>query len=476
MNMKFVDRKSELSILEEEFKKTPERASMTIVYGRRRIGKTELIKQFMSKKDHIYFLATLQSREDVVKAFSLRAAEFFADRAAASSPHTAWEGFFEYLAREIKSRKKPLVLIFDEFTYLVQQDRATPSIFQYYWDEHLKNLPVMLILCGSYVGMMEREVLAYRSPLYGRRTRELFITEIEPRYLKEFLPGYSAEELVQAHAILGGVPFHLKQFDSSKGVLENIKENFLQKDKALFNDALLLLREELKEPRNYLSILKAIAFGKTTPKEIADESHLDKPLVGKYLYVLKGMKLVKRVVPVTERNPERSKKGLYIIGDNYFNFWLRFVYPFLDYVEEGRVDELMQAIVMPNLNSFVGRAFEGLARRAMIELNKRKELPFSFERIGPWWHRGVEIDLVALNNRSREILFTEVKWTDLGGRDVERLMRGLEKKAERVGWRKRARKEHYGLVAKKIEGKKGLRGRHGWLLLDLDDMAGLLFG
>lgn len=463
--MAFVDRNEELSILDNEFKQLPKRASLVVVYGRRRVGKTELIKEFGKKHEHIYLLATLQSKEEVIRNFSLKVAGFFEDNAVLAQPHTTWEGFFEYLAKEIKSRKKPIVLAFDEFTYLIQQDRATPSIFQYYWDEKLKNLPVMLILCGSYVGMMEKEVLSYKSPLYGRSTRQLFVLELGFNNLREFMPDYSKERLVELYAILGAVPFYLLQFDRDKTPLENIGNVFLDKSRSLFNDGLLLLREEVKEPRNYLSILKAISFGKTTPKEIADNAHLDQLLVGKYLDVLRGMKLVSRFVPVTEKNPEKSKKGIYKITDHYYDFWLKFVYPYSDYIEEGRQAELVKNIIAPNLGSYVGRAFEALARKKLIELNKNNKLPFTFEHVGAWWSGETEIDIVALNPKTKEILFVEVKWSDLKEDEVSGILTNLKKNAAFVNWNNEARREYYAVIAKKLP-KKEIKNV---LLMDLED-------
>ncbi len=463
--MKFINRHEELSSLEDEFKQLSKRASLVVVYGRRRVGKTELIKEFARKRNHVYFLATLQSREEVVRNFSLKAAEFFGDKATIAQPHVTWDGFFEYLAREIKEVGKPIVLVFDEFTYLAQQDSATASIFQYYWDEKLKQLPVMLILCGSYVGMMEREVLSYKSPLYGRSTRHLFVLELGFEHLRDFAPDYTKTQLVELYSILGAVPFYLLQFDPEKTPLENVRSVFLDKTRSLYNDGLLLLRDELKEPRNYLSILKAISFGKTTPKEIADHAHLEPLLVGKYLDVLRGMKLVSRVVPATEKNPEKSKKGSYRITDNYYDFWLKFVYPYADYIEEGRQDELVKNIIAPNLNAYVGRAFEALARKKMIELNKKGGLPFVFERIGAWWRGDSEIDIVALNEKTKEILFAEVKWADLNEKDVSALLFSLKEKAALVEWNQGKRKEHYAIIAKKLHSKKGGDA----FLLDLED-------
>jgi AAA+ ATPase superfamily predicted ATPase len=452
--MVFVDRKDELKALEDEFSNLGRAASLSVIYGRRRIGKTELIKKFVSSHEHIYFLATLQSKEEVIEKFSAKAAEFFHDTATMEKPHTSWDAFFKYLIREIKNSNKPIVIAFDEFTYLIQQDSSITSIFQYYWDEHLKDLPVMVILCGSYVGMMESEVLSHKSPLYGRRTIQLYLEELDFEYLADFFPGYSKEERIILNSVLGNIPSYLLRFDPSINVHDNILVNFLDKRKALFADGLILLRDELKEPRNYLSILKAISYGRNTQKEIADHAHLEPALVGKYLDVLRGMKIVHRIVPITEKNPERSKKGIYQIRDNYYNFWLRFVYPFADFVEEGRAKELMNNTIGPNFNSFVGRSFEKLVRDSLLELNKRKKLPAYFERIGPWWGGDSEIDHIALNNKSKEIMFIEVKWSELTSTDCNSILNNLVEKAKKVGWNVEGRKEYFCIVAKKIKAKK----------------------
>ncbi|MEW6529044.1 MAG: ATP-binding protein [Candidatus Micrarchaeota archaeon] len=280
------------------------------------------------------------------------------------------------------------------------------------------------------------------------------------------MPRYSKEKLVELYAILGAVPFYLLQFDPDKAPLDNVRTIFLDKSRSLFNDGLLLLREEVKEPRNYLSILKAISFGKTTPKEIADNAHLDQLLVGKYLDVLKGMKLVSRLVPVTEKNPEKSKKGIYKITDNYYNFWLKFIYPYLDYIEEGRQDELVKDIISPNFGSYVGMVFEALARKKLIELNKKNRLPFTFERIGAWWCGETEIDAVALNSRTKEILFAEVKWSNLKEKEVSVILTGLREKAKHVKWNNDNRKEYYAVIAKRLPKKEK---NDKVLLFDLDD-------
>ncbi len=453
----FVDREQELASLETTYRRLNKSAGFVVIYGRRRVGKTELIKRFLNGKEHIYLLATLQSEKDVVKKFSMRSARYFKDDATLKNPHTDWDSFFEYLARELRRSGKNIVLVFDEFTYLVQQNRAITSILQYYWDEYLKTLPVMLILCGSYVGMMEKEVLAYNSPLYGRRTGQVYLDRMGFKYLKEFLKEYDIEELVEAYAIAGGIPFYLQQLDSRKDIISNIKENFLRKDRPLFQDALFMLRDELKEPRNYLSILKAVSFGKTRPKEISDFAGLDPLLVGKYLDVLKGMKIVKRVVPVTAK---KSQRGIYKVSDNYFNFWLRFVYPNEDNIEMG-MEEAVVGSIKKGFNAYVGERFEDLAREFLVEMNRLGRLPFVFSKIGRWWHKGQEIDLVAMGSKG-EYLAIEVKWKKMNKMDIERTIRSLQEKAQKF------KDCYFVIIAREID-KRDLEVPEKTLFFDLAD-------
>lgn len=424
----FVDRLEEKSVFEGEYGRLGEQASLMVVYGRRRAGKTSLVTEFLKEKKGIYFLATLQPEAENAKSFSAAAARFFGDSAVAQNPFADWDGFFEYLVREVEGFGKPLVLAFDEFTYLVQQNRAFPSILQKYWDTKLAHLPIMLVLSGSYVGMTEREILSYKAPLYGRARKTIHLGEMSFPWLSHFLPNYALEELVGAYAAAGGSPAYLLAFDAKKPLKKNFPL-FFDKTSFLHNDAEALLRDELREPRTYFSLLKAIAFGRNSLKEASDYTGLPPFTALKYLSVLRGLGLIERRVPVTEKNPEKSRRGAYLIGDNYYSFWMRFVQPNLDRIETRTVPEYLESKEFKqDFQTYTGRIFEKICMQHFRWLNSSQKLGFT--RVGNWWNRqGEEIDFIALGDG--KAAFAECKWTNRPLTEMDAME--LQEKAEKTG-------------------------------------------
>ena len=457
----FIDRETEIRLLEERLKQR--RAEFVVVYGRRRIGKTALLLELIKKHGGVYLLARETSEAENLKRFSEKLADYFNDEFLRKNSLQSWDAFFEYLYQ--KSLKDRLIIVIDEFPYLVKGNKVLPSILQEYWDLKLSQGKIFLVICGSSVSMMEK-LLGYKSPLYGRRTAQMKLKPLNFFSAKEFFPRYSLEEFVKAYGILGGTPAYLLEFDDEKSIEENLRDYF-RADSFLYGDALFILREELEEPRNYFAIMEAIARGKTTLNEIVNETGLERATVGKYLSVLIDLDLVRREIPVTAS--WKSRKGRYYVTDPYFAFWFRYVYPNLDLIETGQGEELIE-LVMKDFNNYLGWVFEEIAKQFLIELNKRKELPFRFTKLGRWWHRGEEIDLVALNEREKKALFVEVKWKDLSKREAKRVLKELERKSELVGlegWEK-----SYGLIARNVAGKEELRDE-GFLVWDLKDFEKL---
>ncbi|NJF24874.1 ATP-binding protein [Thermococcus sp. Bubb.Bath] len=441
----FMDREEELALLEERLKSG--KAQFIVIYGRRRVGKTALILEFLRRHSGVYLLARETSEAKHLERFSLRLAEYFNDPLLKKNPLRSWDAFFEYLSTKAE---KPLIIAIDEFPYLVKDNKALPSILQEYWEMKLSKGKVFLIISGSSVSMMER-LLGYKSPLYGRRTAQLKLKPLDFFSAREFLPRYSPEDFVRVYGILGGTPAYLLEFSDEKSLEENFK-GYFRVDSFLYGDALFVLREELDEPRNYFAIMEAIARGKTTLGEITNDTGLERATVGKYLSVLIDLDLVKRELPVTASR--KSRKGRYYITDNYFAFWFRYVYPNADLIESGNGELLVDA-VMADIDHYLGGIFEGVAKEFLLRLKKHGELPFKFTRIGRWWHKGEEIDLVALNEREKKALFVEVEWKDLSEREARGILKDLRRKAELVGldgWEK-----YHGLVARKIEEKDTLR-------------------
>jgi len=401
----FINREEELADLETHYRSG--KVELFILYGRRRVGKTELLRVFCQDKPHIFFIATTASREAQLARFTEQVLAF-QDIPAAGLIFPSWDNAFERLA-QLPGRP---VVVLDEFTYLVGGDPAIPSILQKAWDTVLRHSQVFLVLCGSYVGMMEQEVMGYRSPLYGRRTGNWMLAPLSLTAAAQFVPAYDPVQAIKAWAILGGIPFYLETFDDRLSVLENARRQILHPRSLLHDEPRLLLMEELREPRNYFSILQAIAHGRTRRNEIAQAARLPPASVGKYLDVLRGLRIVERRVPVTETRPDKSRRGIYRIADPFLRFWFRFVHPFKDRLELGWLDAVVNEEVRPNLDSFVAEPFEEAAHWYIARQAQRGALPFSLSRLGLWWSPQGEIDLVGWNERTRELLIGECKWTE----------------------------------------------------------------
>jgi len=401
----FVNREEELAFLEGHYRSG--RAELFVLYGRRRVGKTELLRVFCQDKPHIFFIATTASDEAQLARFTGQVLTF-QGISPAGLAFPSWDNAFEQLAA-LPGRP---VVVLDEFTYLTGGNRAIPSILQKAWDTTLKHSSVCLILCGSYVGMMEREVLSYGAPLYGRRTGSWRLDPLDLAAAAQFVPAYDAVQALETWAILGGIPYYLETFDDNLPVLDNVRAHILHPRSLLYDEPRLLLMEELREPRNYFSILQAIAHGRTRRNEIAQAAHLPLSSVGKYLDVLRSLGIVGRQVPITETRPEKSRKGVYDIEDPFLRFWFRFVHPFRDRLELGYLDAVVDEEVRPHLDQFVAQAFELAAHWLIARRAQQGALSVTPSRVGRWWSPQGEIDLVALDDRHSELLVGECKWTE----------------------------------------------------------------
>lgn len=402
----FINRELELAQLEHLYASS--RAELFVLYGRRRVGKTELLRAFCAGKPHIFFIATLSSDSDQLAAFSQQVWGFDHPTVLENFTFPSWEAAFNALV-DLPGRP---IIILDEFTYLISGNKAIPSILQKVWDGVLKSGQVLLILCGSYIGMIEDEVLSYHAPLYGRRTASLLLPPLGLPALPHFFPGYAPEERFQVWGILGGMPYYLSIFSDQVDLETNIRQHILDTQGTLFNEPRLLLMEELREPRNYFSILRAIAQGHTRLNAIAQASGVGPVTVAsRYLDILQQMRLVTRQVPVTERQPEKSRKGIYKIEDHFLRFWFRYVHPNLNSLDLGLAQAVLEQRIRPNLDHLMAVAFEEASRDYIVRLARDGRLPFLPERVGGWWDRDAEIDVMAIGERDRVALVGECKWS-----------------------------------------------------------------
>jgi len=405
----FIDRKIELEQLHQLY--TSDHAELYVLYGRRRVGKTELLRAFCDEKPHLFFIATLSSDNDQLATFSRQVYGFTHPDVSDGFTFPSWESAFRALA-DLPMRPRPVVVL-DEFTYLISGNKAIPSILQKVWDERLKNTQIVLILCGSYIGMMETEILGYQAPLYGRRTASTLLRPLDLASSSLFFPNYSVDVQFLAWSVLGGMPYYLRTFNQNQDLFSNIRRHILDSQTGtLFSEPRLLLMEELREPRNYFSILRAIAQGRTRLNEITQASGVGEVnSVARYLDILQQMHLVVRRVPATESQPEKSKKGLYQIDDHFLRFWFRYVHPNQSELDLGLADVILAQRIRPDLDHFVASAFEEASQAFVARLAQTGQLDFIPKRIGGWWDREAEIDLLAINQAERVALVGECKWS-----------------------------------------------------------------
>ena len=402
----FVNRESEIQALLERM--SSNKAEFVIVYGRRRIGKTELLRKTFAKGKVIHFVADLGADQDQRRRLSETVNLVYPNPLLQAEIPPGLDSLLRYIIT--LAEKDRIVLILDEFPYLCSSDPALPSVLQRIWDEVGKDSKLYLILCGSFISFMEREVLGHKSPLYGRRTGQLLVHPLLLRTLKDFFPGYSPEERIITYAILGGVPAYLIQFSDKVSIRQNIERQILKPTAFLHDEVRFILMEELRDPKHYLSVLQSIAFGNTRMNDIVQRTGMERGPVSKYLSVLQDLRLIEREIPVTEKHPEKSRKGIYRLSDNFFRFSFRFVLPYKSRFVEGGERKALEEEILPHLDNFIGQTFDKICVEILRYLVDAKKLKLSYDRAGRWWSGNEEIDLVAVAG-DKPVFAAECKWS-----------------------------------------------------------------
>jgi len=433
----FINRNEELSFLEKEYNRKD--SSLVVLYGRRRVGKTALATEFAKEKEPVYFLATEENETQNRIAFKNIIAEQIGNELLMNANIDSWDMVFKIWLDADSNRKK--LMIIDEFQYLGKANNAFPSVFQRIWDTMLKDKNVMVILCGSLVSMMESQTLMYSSPLYGRRTGQIKLKQIPFRYYHEFSPDKSERELIEYYAITGGVPKYIELFYDTKDIYTAIESNVLSKSSFLYDEPNFLLQREVSEIGSYFSVIKAIAAGNQKLSKISSALELKQTGLTKYLKTLINLDILEREVPVTEENPDKSKKGLYRIKDNFIVFWFRFIFPNLHYIESGHTELAMKKIRTNLIDSHIAYVYEDVCIEKMWQLNVDNVWDFNFDKVGRWWNNNTEIDIVAIDKSGNDIIFGECKYWN---KKVDTaVLDDLEKKARQVEWNKNDRKNHF---------------------------------
>ncbi|RKM60921.1 ATP-binding protein [Butyrivibrio sp. XB500-5] len=436
----FIDRIDELKTLENEYSRNS--ASFVVLYGRRRVGKTTLISHFCKNKNSIYFLATEENESENRNTFRQLIAEKYNNELLASASLDSWTPLFKIIADEAK--KERIVLVIDEFQYLCKANKAFPSIMQKAWDEILLKSNVMLILCGSLINMMTSQVLNYDSPLYGRRTAQIKLKQIDFSFYHEFNESLSLEEQIQQYAVTGGVPKYIELFDTKKNIYRSINENILATGSFLYAEPEFLLQKEVTEIGSYFSVLKTIAAGNHKLSKISSALGVSQSNLTSYLKTLIDLDIVEREVPITEENPEKSKMGLYQIKDNFISFWFKFVYPNKSMLESGHSNYVEDKIKNNFIDNHVSYVYEDICRNDVWSLLSEG---VSFNRVGRWWgSKDVEIDILAYDSVGTDIVFGECKYSK-NKKGMETL-ENLQKKSPAVNWKKDNRNEYFVIYSK----------------------------
>lgn len=399
----FLGRKTELKKLSSEYKRE---SSFVVMYGRRRVGKTTLIKEFIKDKKALYFLSTSELEINNRNRFIKSIADFTGMPYLKNSNFDNWYDIFEIIVNYQPEEKK--IIVIDEFQYLVNANPSFTSIFQRIWDDILKDNNIMVILCGSYISMMTTQVLHYSSPLYGRRTCQMKLKPLKFTEIKEGFRNLRFNELVSLYAVTGGVPKYLEFFDNNLGFLENIKNEILDKNGFLYEEPTFLLQKEVRETMTYFSIIQTIADNNHKLSKIASALEVPATKLTPYIKTLMDLSLVEKRIPVTEKNPSKSKKGLYYIEDNFIEFWFRFVYPYKSQLEMENIQYVVDKIKNNLIDNHVSFVYEDICREQFV--NQSSELGFIISKIGSYWDSKVEIDIVAIDNDNKKLIVGECKY------------------------------------------------------------------
>lgn len=403
----FIGRKKELASFEDLYRR--DESSLSILYGRRRVGKTRLVQEFIKGKRTIFFSAQEGDEESNLITLS---------HAIAGQDKTHYPVFttlseaLAYIADE--SKKEKIVFFIDEYPYLVKSlGKKVSSILQNYIDTSLSLSRLMIILCGSSVSFMEDEVLSGANPLYGRAKLIMKLLPLKYYETALWFPHYSPEEKAVLYGATNGIPYYLSCMNPSLSLKDNLIMAFFRPNSILLYEQEFILRQEISDIRSYHAVLNAIANGKTKFNEICDSTRINPGFILKILTFLKELDFVEKTVPVGDN--ENSKKGFYSIKDLYFNFWYFFVQRYMTVIEQDLMEENYERLITPLMNDYMGRVFERISREYLMY---KAQLAFPLKDIGSWWgtdnvkKKSIEIDIVAHSALDSEVIIGSCKFTN----------------------------------------------------------------
>ncbi|MCK5511082.1 ATP-binding protein [Candidatus Parcubacteria bacterium] len=460
--MKFYNRKNELKKLQEINQLAKKRAQMTVITGRRRVGKTELISQFLKKKDNcFYFFVEKKRTRTLLEEFTGILRQKFS---FLSAPFTDWSEFWHFIF-EI-SKKEQLIIVFDEFQNFKYIDPANFSIIQKYWDQNYKISKLNLIFIGSIISLMEKIFIGSKEPLFGRASHKIYLEPFNFLVVKDILKDhkkqYTFDDLLNFYTVFGGIPKYYAELEnqnqfSRKDFSVIIKDMFLEDNAAFKFEGYDLLSDEFgKNYQTYFSILQVIASGSSKMSEVANRVGIPATALSRYLDdLLNKFRYIKRKSSLFSKKPKNNR---YYLNDYFLTFWFRYMFQYRTQIEIKKINQLNN-FIKKDLNNLKGLVFEDIARDWILHKDSKGEFIFPIDNIGSFWDKkNHEIDLVAYNEQEKKILFLECKLSP--NRIDGRLVKELKEKAEFVKWMKSARKAYFGVCAAgkiKIKTKKALQ-------------------
>ncbi len=412
MESAFIGRKDELALLDQFWQS--DKAALIILYGRRRVGKTRLLTEWIQEHEDsgLYWMAPATSALDQLRSFSQALMDF-------SNPGAPVPEDFTYSTWELALHQASLVgqeqrmaLFIDEVTYLMEVNNTIVGTLQKAWDQWLSKSNLILALSGSQLGLMQRQFLSYQAPLYGRASAHLQLPPLPFGVTEQYFPNYSAAERVAIYAIWGGIPAYWERLDSTLSVIDNLQNQLRPANAWMLDEPRTLLQDFITDPYNYVGLIRAISYGAHTLSDISSRSGLSGGPASKYLSVLRDTGFVERRVPIMERSAD-SRRGRYFVTDPYLRFFYRFLAAFQSKLALGKMEQTLRSIEQDLPQFIEGNTWQELCREWVLRASAHDELPVTIEKVGSEWKRTYALDVVGVSYDARSLVVGNCFWQEM---------------------------------------------------------------